>query len=160
MLQKSQILIVSPTSSKCKALAPRSIQTAKVISHTKAFNYVCLNGSCLASRMTSRLNNRTIRALSGADGNTTWYLLNAPPSACAHTRTPHTLQASKRMCVSVCFHSCLIHSFETSACSVFIFVITARLKIQSYVFHRLITRKNSSSGTTEGRRKMSCTLIW
>lgn len=67
VLQKSQI----GTLSECAALAPRSIQTAKVISHTEAFNYVWLNGSCLASRMTSRLNNRTIRALSGADGNTT-----------------------------------------------------------------------------------------
>lgn len=37
--------------------------------------------------MTSRLNNRTIRALSGADGNTTWYLLNAPPKCAC---TPHT----------------------------------------------------------------------
>ena len=95
--------IFSPSWSECAALAQRSIQTAKVISHTEAFNYVWVNGSCLASRMTSRLNNRTIRALSGADGNTTWYLLNAPPSARALARTPTHTHASKQgVCVSVC----------------------------------------------------------
>lgn len=98
------------TLSECTVLAPWSIQTAKVISLTEAFNYVWLNGSCLASRMTSRLNNRTIRALSGADGNTTWYLLNAPPSACIHMRTPHTLAEASKQSVCQCVFSLLLVS--------------------------------------------------
>lgn len=79
----------------------------------EAFNYVWLNCSCLASRMTIRLNNRTIRALSGADGNTTWYLLNAPPSTGA--------QAAK---LSVCQWVFLSHPFicNSSAWTVSIIV--------------------------------------
>lgn len=73
-------------------LAPR---TAGTICHTEAFNYVWLNGSCPASRMTSRLNNRTIRVLSGADGNTTWYLLNAPPK-CARPARSERVCARRR----------------------------------------------------------------
>lgn len=107
------------------SLASQSIQMAMVISHTEAFNYIWVNGSCLASRMTSRLNNRTIRALSGADGNTTWYLLNAPPSARARARAlaPHTSMHPHRVCVFARGSS--IH-FKWMRCD-FIQVINAHL---------------------------------
>lgn len=111
-------------------MARPSTQTAKVISHTEAFNYVWLNGSCLASRMTSRLNNRTIRALSGADGNTTWYLLNALLSRRTHTHT-HTCVCTlpQHGHAGIKKHRCAagFHCRFIQVRLVFIFDITVRL---------------------------------
>lgn len=147
--KKSQLLISSLTSSEWTSLAPRPIQTAKVISHTEAFNYVWLNGSCLASRMTSRLNNRTIRALSGADGNTTWYLLNAPPSARAHSQNRTQRKHQNRVCVFTLVSSNHL-KLVLRVLSLSLLYLHACLKIQHYVFHRLISeQKKSSLGTTE-----------
>lgn len=138
------------SSSECTALAPRSIQTAKVISHTEAFNYVWLNDSCLASRMTSRLNNRTIRALSGADGNTTWYLLNAPPSMGAHSHRTHS--GIKTECVSMCVFALVssIHLKLVCMCSIYIcYNCTPVWKYRTAYFIDTSHIKISSLGTAE-----------